>query len=119
MASSEDLTDDQIERLLAEAEVRLSTRKSPSEKAVTKQGEQPVVIHAGSRPEAGPTQGHAEQATRGQNLTVRIAQLPEKKKSKVSSTPSPGCLHCMMRTTQSYSNDASRYPVMGDAPAPP
>jgi hypothetical protein len=114
---AEDLSSDQIDRLLAEAETRLASKQAPT--AVAKQGEQQI-SHPTAPLAAQETSEAAEGEKRGQELAVRTARLAVKK-SKVREEQ--GLLpdaqlegFCMMKS-KTHFHDATRYPVMGDAPA--
>ena len=114
----QDLSDEQIESLLSEAEARLSATSQPG-KALKTQGEQASSPTTRSKPQPDAVLVPTEPSTGGHNLTVRVPQLLQKKKSKVSATLPVGFFFAqMMRIFQTQSNDASRYPVMGDSPAP-
>ena len=79
-----DLSDDQVEQLLAEAEARLSTNSQLRKKTLARQGEHATLLHTTWEPEARAAQGPSGPTTRGQDLTVRSPRIPQIKKSKVS-----------------------------------
>ena len=84
-AAGADLSDEQIEQLLAEAEARLSTAAQKSESLAKQGGRAPRPPTSPTR-EAKAAQEPSRPATRGQDLVLRTPQLRQKQKktNKVS-----------------------------------
>lgn len=84
-AATLEISDDQIEALLSEAESRLAS-KSPAQNAVSKVNHPeagPLAVRAAS----GEVEAQGEPAKKSQDLSVRVPQLVAKK-NKVRSSPS-------------------------------
>ncbi len=123
------LTDDQIDQMFAEAEVRLAakeaTTKAPRKTTLVVTLDRPVQSDALVAP-AGQAKTAAVGTQASKDLTVRTPQLVVKKGKVHTKQPFPPSgfaparslfFFSMMKVYSQYKHDAAVYPVMGDAPA--
>ena len=116
------LLDDEVERLLAEAEERLSAAKAPA-KAVITLAQETAVLPSAAVKEIRASADKSETSSLRKDVTVRTPQL-NAKRGKVREVIiyffffHKQSRSIMMKLFSQNITDAARYPVMGDAPAP-